>query len=537
MALPDLRVRIGADTGQLDRAIGATQGKLKDFARNVAITVGGALTIGLVRDTLRATAQLDNLSKLAGISVERFQELAIGVRQFGVEQDKLADILKDVNDKFGDYMQTGAGPLADFFEKIAPQVGLTAAQFADLSSEQKLGAYIDALRRANVAQDDMTFYMEALANDATILVGAFEDNAAAMQGMIDKAREMGIILDEQAIAKAKEANAQFDLMTTVIGQNLKTAIIELGPILVTVTEQIANLTSAVRGFFEPIIEFNRMSGDLDAAANRLFQNRPPATLPTTVIDGPPSLGPPGSMTLEEAFNARMQQAIDRALMENPAGFSPADPSPGFQPPGGILRPPMRPEQVKEVAKAAASAAKSLEVVDLTSAKVETSLNSIGQAAKNAFVNFVTGAQNARQAVSQLVASLAAMAAEKAFMSLFGNFGPFRAATAGGVPIPPPRPSFFGGGYTGSGPRSGGIDGRGGFPAILHPNETVIDHTRGGAAGMVRVIVEEAPGFATRVRTEAQGVAVQVVQAGIQQYDRLVAPATQRRVAADPRRVG
>ena len=529
MALPDLRVRIGADTGQLDRAIGATQGKLKDFARNVAITVGGALTIGLVRDTLRATAQLDNLSKLAGISVERFQELAIGVRQFGVEQDKLADILKDVNDKFGDYMQTGAGPLADFFEKIAPQVGLTAAQFADLSSEQKLGAYIDALRRANVAQDDMTFYMEALANDATILVGAFEDNAAAMQEMIDKAREMGIILDEQAIAKAKEANAQFDLMTTVIGQNLKTAIIELGPILVTVTEQIANLTSAVRSFFEPIIEFNRMSGDLDAAANRLFQNRPPATLPTTVIDGPPSLGPPGSMTLEEAFNARMQQAINRAMIENPAGFSPADPSPGFQPPGGILRPPMRPEgltkPLQDTAAAARTVSSALADVSDNAANVQTSLNSIGMAAKNAFVNFVTGASTAKQALSQLASSMAAMFAERAFMSLFGGFSFFRA------------PSFAGGGYTGSGPRSGGMDGRGGFPAILHPNETVVDHTRGGAGGMVRVIVEEAPGFATRVRTEAQGVAVQVVQAGIQQYDRLVAPATQRRVAADPRRVG
>jgi len=529
MALPDLRVRIGADTGQLDRAIGATQGKLKDFARNVAITVGGALTIGLVRDTLRATAQLDNLSKLAGISVERFQELAIGVRQFGVEQDKLADILKDVNDKFGDYMQTGAGPLADFFEKIAPQVGLTAAQFADLSSEQKLGAYIDALRRANVAQDDMTFYMEALANDATILVGAFESNAAAMQEMIDKAREMGIILDEQAIAKAKEANAQFDLMTTVIGQNLKTAIIELGPILVTVTEQIANLTSAVRGFFEPIIEFNRMSGDLDAAANRLFQNRPPATLPTIVIDEPPPLGPPGSMTIDEAINAQLQRAIDRARMENPAGFSPADPSPGFQPPGGILRPPMRPESMtkalKDTAAAARTVSSALQGVGDDAADVETSLNSIGVAAKNAFVNFVTGATTAKQALSQLAASMAAMFAERAFMSLFGGFSFFR------------TPSFAGGGYTGSGPRSGGIDGRGGFPAILHPDETVIDHTRGGVGGMVRVIVEEAPGFATRVRTEAQGVAVQVVQAGIQQYDRLVAPATQRRVAADPRRVG
>lgn len=42
-------------------------------------------------------------------------------------------------------------------------------------------------------------------------------------------------------------------------------------------------------------------------------------------------------------------------------------------------------------------------------------------------------------------------------------------------------SFDGGGFTGIGPRSGGIDGKGGFPAILHPNETVIDHTKGQKA--------------------------------------------------------
>lgn len=44
-------------------------------------------------------------------------------------------------------------------------------------------------------------------------------------------------------------------------------------------------------------------------------------------------------------------------------------------------------------------------------------------------------------------------------------------------------SFEGGGFTGMGSRSGGIDGRGGFPAILHPNETVIDHTRGQGQGI------------------------------------------------------
>lgn len=45
--------------------------------------------------------------------------------------------------------------------------------------------------------------------------------------------------------------------------------------------------------------------------------------------------------------------------------------------------------------------------------------------------------------------------------------------------------FEGGGSTGSGPRSGGVDGKGGFMAVLHPQETVIDHTKGQSASAGR----------------------------------------------------
>ena len=48
-------------------------------------------------------------------------------------------------------------------------------------------------------------------------------------------------------------------------------------------------------------------------------------------------------------------------------------------------------------------------------------------------------------------------------------------------------SFEGGGFTGAGPRSGGVDGKGGFPAILHPNETVIDHTKNQSMGGVTIV--------------------------------------------------
>jgi len=45
-------------------------------------------------------------------------------------------------------------------------------------------------------------------------------------------------------------------------------------------------------------------------------------------------------------------------------------------------------------------------------------------------------------------------------------------------------TYAGGGYTGNGARSGGLDGQGGFMAMLHPRETVIDHARTGAGGGV-----------------------------------------------------
>lgn len=49
-------------------------------------------------------------------------------------------------------------------------------------------------------------------------------------------------------------------------------------------------------------------------------------------------------------------------------------------------------------------------------------------------------------------------------------------------------SFDGGGYTGSGARAGGLDGKGGFLAVMHPQETVTDHTKGQSTNGAPVTV-------------------------------------------------
>lgn len=66
-------------------------------------------------------------------------------------------------------------------------------------------------------------------------------------------------------------------------------------------------------------------------------------------------------------------------------------------------------------------------------------------------------------------------------------------------------SFDGGGYTGNGSRTGGLDGKGGFMAMLHPQETVIDHTRGQGGGIVVNLIEDASrAGTTEQRTDSSG---------------------------------
>ncbi len=65
-------------------------------------------------------------------------------------------------------------------------------------------------------------------------------------------------------------------------------------------------------------------------------------------------------------------------------------------------------------------------------------------------------------------------------------------------------SFDGGGYTGNGPRVGGIDGKGGFWALMHPQETVVDHTKGqSAAKPVTVVINQSISGPVSRQTENQ----------------------------------
>ncbi|MFP4275517.1 MAG: hypothetical protein ACLFRU_10880, partial [Paracoccaceae bacterium] len=156
------------------------------------------------------------------------------------------------------------------------------------------------------------------------------------------------------------------------------------------------------------------------------------------------------------------------------------------------------------AAAAADAAK--QVTDVVERSSGT-LNTFKQATKTIFRDVLTGANSFQDSLSGVLGSIGNRLIDTGLGQLVdGLFGGFKA------------PSFAGGGYTGGGSRTGGIDGKGGFPAILHPRETVIDHTKGGGGAQrldVRVYVDEDGQWQGRVEQIASGV----TQRGLSAYDR------------------
>ena len=125
-------------------------------------------------------------------------------------------------------------------------------------------------------------------------------------------------------------------------------------------------------------------------------------------------------------------------------------------------------------------------------------DSISGAFGDFFMDLVDGTTSAKDAFRAMAADIIQqlyriLVLEQMVQSIAGAitgaFNPASAAGTKGTVAPPKAPrKYEGGGYTGSGPRSGGLDGKGGFMAMLHPRETVVDHTKGqGAGGDINIV--------------------------------------------------
>ncbi|WP_444934968.1 hypothetical protein [Microbulbifer sp. JTAC008] len=245
----DLIAKVGGFQKGLDKAERGTEKWKRQVKKNVAavgksfaaVTAAsaGALAVMTSR-VIEQSAEIENLSAVANTSTLEFQRMSYAAQRYGVEQDKVADILKDTSDKVGDFLQTGAGPMADFFENIAPQVGVTAEEFRHLSGRDALGLYVSSLEKANLSQSEMTFYMEAIASDATLLLPLLRNNGKELGRLGDEAEDVGAVLSDLDLQQLGEVREDLDKLKGALDGFEKEVVKGALPAIKDFTELIAD---------------------------------------------------------------------------------------------------------------------------------------------------------------------------------------------------------------------------------------------------------------------------------------------------------
>lgn len=250
----DIAIQVGADISPLQKQMGKGSKIIKGFggdtaamskkiakAGAVVATTAVAMGAGLLaasKNAAAAAVEINNLSKVANAGTVEFQKMAAATSTVNINQEKLSDILKDVNDRVGDFVTTGGGPMKDFFEQIAPLVGVTADQFARLSGPEALQLYYDSLEKANLSQQEMTFFLEAMASDTTALIPLLRNGGAEIKRLGDEAQRSGRIIDDDLIQNGVE-------LDRVIGDAADTISTSFNKALLENADQIANVAQVI----------------------------------------------------------------------------------------------------------------------------------------------------------------------------------------------------------------------------------------------------------------------------------------------------
>lgn len=155
------------------------------------------------------------------------------------------------------------------------------------------------------------------------------------------------------------------------------------------------------------------------------------------------------------------------------------------------------------------------------AQLERNAAAYGQAMEKGLMSIVDGTKTVEQAfrdmardiIAHLYRVLVVQQMVRGFGGMLGkSSNPILSAIGKGLST---YGSAEGGAYTGNGPRSGGLDGKGGFMMMVHPRETIVDHTRGQGVGGDTVTVNQtinvSTGVQQTVRTEIKQLMPQIAE--------------------------
>ncbi|MDY6960308.1 MAG: phage tail tape measure C-terminal domain-containing protein [Pseudomonadota bacterium] len=257
--------RIGRELQRVEEHFGS----IREGARSVSgalsalsrVFAGGALLAGgfkIVSDTLEGLAQIGRNADAVGLTTDQFQELAYAMGRAGVSSESQAKLLTVFSERSADAGRE-TGKLFEALEKYNPEALTALRNTGEITSQ--LGAFAEAVRTAGGEQERAALMTAAFGEANSDLRRFLIGGASGIDASIMKAREFGVVIDEELVRKAPEIQEQFRAVAAVIGVQFQNSMITAAPVVVDFAQNIADLVE----YLVPAIDgFNRLTVEISA---------------------------------------------------------------------------------------------------------------------------------------------------------------------------------------------------------------------------------------------------------------------------------
>ncbi len=191
--------------------LGGLGGSITSAVGGLSLLSGGAIgvsaaLVGIITNISSLKSELILLADLSSVSVQEFQKLSTAFKTVNIDADQTSDILKDINDRVGEFILTGGGEFKDVFEKVLKPLGRTKAELSELGPGGILLAVANGFEKLGFNAKESTAILEALANDSTKLLPLLKDNGAELEKITSLIEKRGLIVNPDEVESLRKAN-------------------------------------------------------------------------------------------------------------------------------------------------------------------------------------------------------------------------------------------------------------------------------------------------------------------------------------------
>lgn len=233
--------------------------------------LAGAFT-GLSKDLADYADELLTTSSVTGLSVETLQELDYAAKLVDVDVSTMSSSMSKLTRSMDDARNGNAG-LKEAFRDL--RVNIVDSHGELRNAETVFYETIDALGKISNETERDAKAMELFGKSAKELNPLIESGSKQLKAYRDEAKELGIVLDEDAIKKAGEFKDSLDKLDSKV-KNLK---MRLGEALIPILEKVVDfLTKIPQDMLESIAVTGTVIVVVSALANAIIGLRTAANI-------------------------------------------------------------------------------------------------------------------------------------------------------------------------------------------------------------------------------------------------------------------